>query len=103
MTPEMGPILNPYPYGSTQGANISTSPPAPPAGYPIPWGPLKGTAYPQKMAVGANGQNQSPPSGWPTWPYSRLSTGSVRACVLPDKANPSVSAGNPPYSMGPIH
>lgn len=91
LTPELGPILNPYPYGTTQGASISTAPPSPPAGWPPPWGPLKATAYPQKMPTGANGQNQAPPSGWPAWPFSRLSAGSSKATTLPDKAPPSLS------------
>lgn len=92
---ELGPILNPYPYGSTQGANISTSPPSPPAAYPPPWGGLKGTFYPQKMPVAANGQNQGGsyqlPKPTPPWE------------VGPIAAPPSISAGNPPYSMGPLH
>lgn len=92
---ELGPILNPYPYGTTQGANISTSPPAPPAGYPPPFGSMPGTTYPQRMPGGANGQNQGGvyqlPKPTPPWE------------VGPIAAPPSISAGNPPYSMGPLH
>jgi len=99
--PELGPITNPYPYGTTQPANISTAPPSPPAGWPPPVGGRPGTFYPAKMPTGANGQNQAPPTGWPAWPFSRLSSGSVRACTLPDKASPSVSQIQPPPSMGP--
>jgi hypothetical protein len=50
--------------------------------------------YPQKMPTGANGQNQAPPAGWPTWPHSRV-------CTLPDKASPSISQIQPPPRMGP--
>lgn len=85
-TPELGPITNPYPYGSTQGANISTSPPAPPH-------PYKSTFYPTKMPVGANGQNQGPGYGLPpvTKPWE----------VGPIKADPSISAIKPAPIMGP--
>ena len=83
--PELGPITNPYPYGSTQTANIAIAGPA----------PIKNaTKYPQKMPTGANGQNQAPPANWPTWPHSRFNT-------LPDKASPSTSAISPPPLMGP--
>lgn len=92
-TPELGPITNPFPYGTTQTPNISTAPPSPPPGYPPPFGPLKGTSYPMKMPVGANGQNQGPGYGLPatTKPWE----------VGPIKADPSISAGKPPYIMGP--
>jgi hypothetical protein len=82
---EMGPITNPYPYGSTQTANISIAGPAP---------VKNATKYPQKMPTGASGQNQQPPAGWPTWPHSRVN-------VLPDKANPAISQISPPPLMGP--
>lgn len=92
---ELGPIMNPYPYGTGQTANISTNPPAPPSGWPPPWGALKATSFPQKMPSGANGQNQGGayqlPKPTPPWE------------VGPIAAPPSISAGNPPYSMGPIH
>lgn len=81
---EMGPILNPYPYGSPQGPNISTAPPAPAHPYP-------GTFYPKKMPP-ATGQNQQ--QALPTWPHSRFN-------VLPDKASPSISAISPAPIMGP--
>src|SRR5258707_10606464 len=83
-TPELGPILNPYPYGSPQGANISTAPPSPPHPYPS-------TFFPKKMPP-LNGQNQ--PQPLPPWPHSRF-------CVLPDKASPSISQIQPPPIMGP--
>lgn len=73
--PEMGPITNPYPYGSAQTANISLANPAP---------AKLATRYPQKMPTGATGQNQAAPSGWPTWPHAKFNT-------LPDKAPPSLS------------
>lgn len=82
---ELGPIQNPYPYGSGQTANISISGPAP---------VKNSTKYPMKMPTGANGQNQSPPAGWPTWPHSRVN-------VLPDKASPTISAISPTPIMGP--
>lgn len=72
---ELGPITNPFPYGTTQTANISISNPAPPS---------NGTRYPQSQGIALNGQNQAPPSGWPTWP-------TIKFNVLPDKANPLVS------------
>jgi hypothetical protein len=83
---EMGPVLNPFPYGSTQGSNINTSPPAPPH-------PYKSTFFPQAMPKGANGQNQGgayqlPPTSKP-WE------------VGPIKASPSISAISPTPIMGP--
>lgn len=70
---ELGPITNPNPYGSTQGANISTAPPA----------PLKlATRFPKAMPKGANGQNQ--PQILPVWPHAKFNT-------LPDKASPTLS------------
>jgi hypothetical protein len=84
---ELGPVTNPFPYGSAQPANISTAPPSPSHPYPS-------TFYPKAMPKGATGQNQSPPAGWPTWPHSRVN-------VLPDKASPSISAISPPPIMGP--
>lgn len=71
---ELGPILNPYPYGSTQGSNISTSNPA-----PLP--PNLHMGMPPK-----NGGNQGPGyPALPTWPWPAKMT------VLPDKANPLLS------------
>jgi hypothetical protein len=72
--PELGPILNPFPYGSPQGANISLANPAP---------AKLATKYPMGMPP-KNGQNQSLPTGWPTWPHNKVTT-------LPDKAPPSIS------------
>jgi hypothetical protein len=72
-TPEMGPITNPYPYGSAQGSNISLANPAP---------PKLATRYPTKMPSGATGQNQ--PQSLPAWPHTKFN-------VLPDKASPSLS------------
>jgi hypothetical protein len=86
-TPEMGPILNPYPYGSVQGANISTANPYPPGGI---W---KGTFYPAKMAAGANGQNQGPGYGLPA--TTKNWEGG------PALANPAISAISPSPIMGP--
>lgn len=71
-TPEMGPILNPYPYGSTQQANISIGNPAP---------PFNATFFPDEMEPTV-GQNQ--PQVLPPWPHSKVTT-------LPDKAPPSLS------------
>ena len=81
---EQGPILNPYPYGSPQGANISIANPAP---------PFNATFFPHRIPP-RNGQNQSPPAGWPAWPHARFNT-------LPDKASPSISAIHPPPLLGP--
>lgn len=72
---EQSPKINPFPYGSTQTPNISLAKPAP---------LKKATYYPTKMPSGANGQNQSPPAGWPTWPHAKFNT-------LPDKASPNLS------------
>jgi hypothetical protein len=85
-TPELGPILNPFPYGSTQSANISTAPPSPAHPYPS-------TFYPKKMPTGANGQNQGAANQLPpmTKPWE----------VGPIKASPSISAISPAPIMGP--
>jgi hypothetical protein len=72
-TPEMGPILNPYPYGTTQPPNISSAPPAPPP---------NATFFPDDMPPN-NGQNQ--PQSLPPWPWPAKMT------TLPDKAPPSLS------------
>lgn len=102
---ELGPITNPFPYGSTQGANISTAPPAPPAGYPIPWGPLPGNAYPQKMATGANGQNQGASNQLPAR-TKPLEVGPIAASPLLSQISPLPIMGPGPqslqYEIGPI-
>jgi hypothetical protein len=70
---ELGPITNPFPYGSGQTANISIAGPA----------PIKNaTKYPMGMPAGANGQNQN--QQLPAWPHAKFN-------VLPDKAPPSLS------------
>lgn len=75
LTPELGPIMSPFPYGGGQTANIAIAGPA----------PIKNaTKYPMAMPKGANGQNQAPPAGWPTWPHAKFNT-------LPDKASPNLS------------
>jgi hypothetical protein len=85
-TPELGPITNPFPYGSPQGANISTAP-------PVPQHPYSSTFYPKKMPTGANGQNQGAVNQLPpmTKPWE----------VGPIKASPSISAISPTPIMGP--
>jgi hypothetical protein len=82
--PEDGPVLNPHPYGSTQTANIATSKPYP---------PYNAMKYPQRYGVAMNGQNQGPVNQLPvtTKPWE----------VGPIKADPAISAGKPPYIMGP--
>jgi hypothetical protein len=80
---ETGPILNPYPYGSTQGANINIADPAP---YPY------ATGYPEPMPP-ANGQNQGGSNALP--PMTKPMEGG------PALANPAVSAISPPPIMGP--
>jgi len=84
--PELGPITNPFPYGSTQTGNISTSPPAPAH-------PYKSTFYPQKMPVGANGQNQGASNQLPAMTKNWE--------VGPIKADPKTSAISPAPIMGP--
>jgi len=81
---ETGPITNPFPYGSTQPANISTANPSP---------PFNGIKYPQRYGLATSGQNQGaanqlPPTtkNWETGPL---------------KADPKISAGNPAYVIGP--
>lgn len=81
---ELGPILNPYPYGTTQPANINTANPSP---------PFLAIQYPQKMPLGANGQNQGGSYQLPKMTKNWE--------VGPIAAPPSISAGNPPYQMGP--
>jgi hypothetical protein len=79
---ELGPITNPYPYGSPQPANISTVQPPP---------PFNGIKYPQSAGIGKNGQNQPqhlPPDNRP-WETGPL------------KASPSISQIQPPPIMGP--
>lgn len=89
---ETGPVANPNYAGSTQTPTIPISPPMVP-GYPPPWGSQKGTTYPQRMPLAANGQNQGGIYQLPksTKPWE----------VGPIPAPPSISAGNPPYIMGP--
>jgi hypothetical protein len=86
-TPELGPITNPFPYGSPQPANISTANPYPPGGI---W---KGTFYPTKMPAGANGQNQGSANQLPPM-TKNWETG-------PIKAPPTLSAISPTPIMGP--
>jgi hypothetical protein len=85
-TPELGPISNPIPYGSTQTGTINATPPPPPYH-------TTGIRYPQKMPTGANGQNQGPGFGLPalTKPWE----------VGPIKADPATSAIKPTPIMGP--
>jgi hypothetical protein len=83
---ETGPILNPFPYGSTQTANISTAPPSPTHPYPS-------TFYPKKMPAGANGQNQGGSYQLP--PMTKNWE------VGPIKADPKISAISPTPIMGP--
>jgi hypothetical protein len=85
--PELGPILNPFPYGSTQTGNINSV---------TPWPPLsasKGTFYPAKMPAGANGQNQGA--------ANQLPPTTKNWEVGPIKASPSISAISPTPIMGP--
>ena len=81
-TPETGPVTNPYPYGSTQPANISTVQPPP---------PYNGIKYPQRYALASNGQNQ--PQSLPA-NNRPMETG-------PMKADPKISMISPPPIMGP--
>jgi hypothetical protein len=83
-TPELGPITNPFPYGSPQPANISTANPSP---------PFNGIKYPQGVGAAKNGQNQGPGFGLPamTKPWE----------VGPLKADPSISAISPTPIIGP--
>jgi len=83
---ELGPITNPFPYGSPQGANISTAPPSPAHPYPS-------TFYPKKMPTGANGQNQGA--------VNQLPPMTKNWEVGPIKASPSLSAISPSPIMGP--
>jgi len=84
--PELGPIVNPIPYGSSQPSSINQNPPNPPH-------PYKSTFYPQKMPTGANGQNQGGSFQLPpiTKPWE----------VGPIKASPSISAISPTPIIGP--
>jgi hypothetical protein len=81
---EMGPITNPFPYGSAQGPNISTAPPSLTHPYPS-------TFYPKKMPTGASGQNQNQKLPALVAPWE----------VGPIKAPPSLSQIQPPPIMGP--
>lgn len=84
---ELGPVVSPIPYGGNQPKTINAAP-------PLPVHPYPSTFFPKKMPSGANGQNQAPPSGWPTWPHSKVN-------ILPDKANPATSQITPTPIMGP--
>jgi|SRR6516225_1082498 hypothetical protein len=81
---ELGPITNPYPYGTTQPANINT-------GNPVP--PFLAMKYPQSGGVGNNGQNQggSYQLPKPTKPWE----------VGPIASDPTISAIKPTPIMGP--
>jgi hypothetical protein len=81
LTPELGPITNPSPYGFGQTPNINTAP-------GNAWPAQKATFFPTNMPTGATGQNQSQ-NFLPAWRYSRMN-------VLPDKAPPTLSAISPP-------
>lgn len=85
-TPELGPILSPYPYGGGQTPYIATATPYPPGGV---W---KGTFYPTKMPP-SNGQNQGS--------VNQLPPMTKNWEVGPIKAPPSISAISPPAIMGP--
>jgi hypothetical protein len=87
VTWELGPITSPIPYGGGQTPVINAAP-------PLPTHPYPSTFFPKKMPSGANGQNQSPPANWPTWPHSKVN-------VLPDKASVTTSQITPPPIMGP--
>lgn len=105
-TPEMGPITNPYPYGSGQTANINTAPPSPPVGYPPPFGPRPGTSYPQKMPNGANGQNQGPGFGLPAttkpWEVGPIAADPLISQIKPPPIMGPGPQGSQPYEVGPI-
>lgn len=95
---ELGPVLNPFPYGSTQGANISTNPPSPGPGYPPPFGSQKGTTYPQRMPNAANGQNQGP--GYQLPPLTRpWEVGPIAASPLLSQISPIPKMGPGPQSL----
>jgi hypothetical protein len=85
-TPELGPITNPFPYGSAQTPNISIAPPS-------PVHPYSSTFFPKKMPSGANGQNQGGSFQLP--PMTKNWE------VGPIKAPPSISAISPSPIMGP--
>lgn len=103
---EMGPILNPYPYGTTQGANISTQPPNPVAGWPPPWGSLPATAYPQKMPIAANGQNQGPSNALPPttkpWEGGPQAANPFYSQIYPAPIMGPGPQGTAPYEQGPL-
>jgi hypothetical protein len=84
LNPELGPVTNPYPYGTPQTANISIANPAP---------PYLAVRYPQSYGVGNNGQNQGGSYQLPK------STKPME--VGPIAAPPSISQIQPPPIMGP--
>jgi hypothetical protein len=91
-TSELGPITNPFPYGSTQGANISTSQPPP---------PNLAVFYPQKMPTGQRGQNQGgiyqlPPTTKP------MEIGPIKASPLISQISPLPIMGPGPQGAAPF-
>jgi hypothetical protein len=93
-TPELGPILNPIPYGSTQTGNISTSPPPPSHPYPS-------TFFPKKMPVGANGQNQGASNQLPpmtkNWEIGPIAAPKTLSAISPAPIMGPGPQGTPPY------
>ena len=74
--PELGPVLNPYRYGTVvQAASISIANPAP---------PNFATVFPKKYTDILIGQNQAAPTRWPAWPANSVTT-------LPSKADSATS------------
>jgi len=91
---ELGPITNPFPYGSGQTGNINTAPPAP----AHPW---PGTFYPKAMPKGANGQNQGgiyqlPPMTKP-WEVGPIAAPKTLSAISPTPIIGPGPQGTPPY------
>jgi|SRR5215469_2635964 len=93
--PELGPVTNPTPYGTSQPTTISSV---------TPWPPLaasKGTFYPQKMPTGANGQNQGgtyqlPPTT-KNWEVGPIIAAKTISAISPAPIMGPGPQGTPPY------
>lgn len=90
--PELGPVTNPFPYGTTQTANIAIANPAP---------PFNAIRYPQLMPVGANGQNQGGtyqlPKPTKNWEVGPLLAPTTISAISPTPILGPGPQGTPPY------
>jgi hypothetical protein len=93
--PEMGPVLNPTPYGSAQTGTINTATPYPPGGLWL------GVRYPQRYGVALNGQNQGPgyqlPPTTKNWEVGPIKAPTTISAISPAPIMGPGAQGTPPY------